>query len=197
MKKFDCDDLQNLKIILKDCQKFRVEIDQADGPLTLRMLAAGSIHEKMRTVRIDNTVQTTPVSGGEMDADHVTARYVESLNARTLELLKTTRELEQLISIKAIAHGLGFKRSVRHAGSEIDRGVPRLGEFILLCVLSKKARESLPGDLAEEFAEIVLKHGLRKAHFWYWCQVVRSIGPLVRLGLVSSLIAWMLRQFGR
>lgn len=98
----------------------------------------------------------------------------------------------------AAAHHTAHPTAIERKSSTARcRDVPRLGELILLCVLSKKARESLPGDLAEEFAEIVLQHGLRSARFWYWCQVVRSIGPLVRLGLVSSLIAWMLRQFGR
>lgn len=70
--------------------------------------------------------------------------------------------------------------------------VPRLGEFILLCVLPKKARESLPGDLAEEFAEIERTFGLRSARIWYWIQVLKAIGPLVGLGF-----AWLTRQLGR
>jgi hypothetical protein len=127
--------------------------------------------------------------GRGMGFNNLTIRDQEALLRRQFARdRKALRLLSDELRNQAI-HGFRIGLTVRLEGSDVHHDVPRLGELILLCVLSKKARESLPGDLAEEFAEIVLKHGLRKARFWYWCQVVRSIGPLVRLGLVSSRIA--------
>lgn len=57
---------------------------------------------------------------------------------------------------------------------------PKGAEFVLYLLLSKEDRESIPGDLQEEFSEIILpRFGRRKAWLWYWAQVVRSILPLV------------------
>src|SRR5438128_783925 len=61
---------------------------------------------------------------------------------------------------------------------------PESATFLLYLFLSKKNRKAIPGDLAEEYRQIVLpKFGPRKANLWYWGQVVRSIGPVVRAWL--------------
>lgn len=111
---------------------------------------------------------------------------------------KVVDDLRRMLR-NAVVHRTALSRAIEpEAPAPWCYDVPRLGEFLLLCVLSKKARESLPGDLAEEFiTKIVPKVGLRRARLWYWCQVVKSMGPLMRLGLVSSLFAWVLRQLGR
>ena len=56
---------------------------------------------------------------------------------------------------------------------------PRNAKFILLIFLSKKAREACLGDLEETFYEIVEEFGPRRAKFWYWSQIIRSLSPWI------------------
>jgi hypothetical protein len=68
-------------------------------------------------------------------------------------------------------------------------GAPKFGEYILFKFTSKDNRESLIGDLAEEYLEILSNSGRRVADFWYYKQVLHSIWPLaknaVRRGVIS------------
>lgn len=53
---------------------------------------------------------------------------------------------------------------------------PNNANKLLFLFLPPKARESVPGDLEEEFNEIILpRFGHRYARSWYWFQVLRSI----------------------
>jgi hypothetical protein len=62
-----------------------------------------------------------------------------------------------------------------------DAAPPRRAEFLLYFVLPTEDRECIPGDLAEEYATIILpKFGPRRAKVWYWKQVVCSMWPLIR-----------------
>jgi len=56
---------------------------------------------------------------------------------------------------------------------------PSAAKFMLLLV-PRRDREHLVGDLEEEYRTIVLpEYGARAAKFWYWCQVLSSIAPLL------------------
>ena len=74
---------------------------------------------------------------------------------------------------------------------------PRLGERILLLILSKEERLNIIGDLTEEYAEIATKHGERFARIWYYKQVATSAWPMIRKairwGVLASLGAWIRR----
>jgi hypothetical protein len=74
---------------------------------------------------------------------------------------------------------------------------PRLGERLLLLILSKEDRVNIPGDLEEEFAEIATKHGARYAKLWYYKQVAGSAWPMIRKavgwGLLASIGEWIRR----
>jgi hypothetical protein len=76
-------------------------------------------------------------------------------------------------------------------------GAPQLGERILLLILTKEERVNIPGDLEEEFRQIMTKHGVRYAKLWYYKQVAASAWPLMRKavgwGLLTSLGAWLRR----
>ena len=76
---------------------------------------------------------------------------------------------------------------------------PQIGEKLLYLFLDKKSRESLPGDLQEEFeTTIVPKFGVRYARFWYWWQVLRSIGPLLCKQIRKFLtFAWIAEKLHR
>jgi hypothetical protein len=79
--------------------------------------------------------------------------------------------------------------------------VPKRAEWLAYLLLPRSHRESMLGDLEEEFhTTIAAKFGLRRARFWYWWQVVRSIVPLLsrRLtklaflgGIVDLLRRWL------
>ena len=77
--------------------------------------------------------------------------------------------------------------------------VPKLGEFFLYLCLTKKERDSLPGDLEEELTTVIVpKFGPRYARSWYWGQVGRSIGPLLwRLFVKLVSLSWLVNYVRR
>ena len=84
----------------------------------------------------------------------------------------------------------------REHGSEPERFThvfpPKVAELILYFMLPKELRESLPGNLEEEYRTIILpKFGKRAASIWYWKQVFASAAPVVRSRLGKWIaIAW-------
>jgi hypothetical protein len=57
---------------------------------------------------------------------------------------------------------------------------PRFAEFALYFFLNRDHRTAIAGDLAEEYATIILPmFGLRLAKVWYWKQVLWSMPPTV------------------
>ena len=61
-----------------------------------------------------------------------------------------------------------------------DTGYSQVAEYLLYLFLPKKHRESIPGDLAEEYNSIILpKFGAKRAKRSYWKQVVFSIVPIL------------------
>jgi hypothetical protein len=68
---------------------------------------------------------------------------------------------------------------------------PQFGERILLLILSKEERANIPGDLAEEYIQIAVKHTERYAKLWYYKQVAASAWPLLRKALRWGAIAWI------
>lgn len=82
---------------------------------------------------------------------------------------------------------------------------PRKAELVLRFLLPKDARESLLGDLEEEFRTIMVpKYGLRTAKVWYWKQVAASVWPVFRSVLgkwiavawFGKLAAWLTSKLG-
>jgi len=86
--------------------------------------------------------------------------------------------------------------------------VPRVAEYLVFLVLPKKDRESVQGDLEEEYYTTILpKFGSGKAKLWYWKQVVWSIWPIVSMQVriilmritvaagIAKTIREMLRHF--
>ncbi|MDQ1593257.1 MAG: hypothetical protein QOG71_3884 [Pyrinomonadaceae bacterium] len=68
---------------------------------------------------------------------------------------------------------------------------------MLLLILKKDERVNIPGDLAEEYGEIAVKHGARFAKVWYYKQVAASAWPMirkgVRWGVLASVGEWIRR----
>jgi predicted permease len=57
---------------------------------------------------------------------------------------------------------------------------PRLAEWLLAASTAERDRTALLGDLQEEFAGRVARHGLRSASRWYWRQTRASLVPNLR-----------------
>jgi hypothetical protein len=69
--------------------------------------------------------------------------------------------------------------------------LPSDAEFLLYLFISKKDSEAVAGDLEERWRKIKKKFGVRRANFWYWTQVIRSLWPfgLAAVKRVSGLLA--------
>lgn len=63
-------------------------------------------------------------------------------------------------------------------------------DYLLWLLLPLQNRDAMLGDLNEGFEKAAERHGLRCAKFWYWCQALRSAGPLLgrSLGLLLRLL---------
>jgi hypothetical protein len=58
---------------------------------------------------------------------------------------------------------------------------PILADLLLYLSLPAKPYNCIRGDLTEEYYAVILPDlGVRKARLWYWRQVIRSIGPVLR-----------------
>lgn len=57
-------------------------------------------------------------------------------------------------------------------------GPPRLGEKVLAWFSAEPDRDMILGDFAEVFWMAVARFGPRRAHIWYWYQVMRALPAL-------------------
>jgi hypothetical protein len=80
---------------------------------------------------------------------------------------------------------------------------PRGACYLLDLLLAKADRETIPGDLVEEFETSILpKYGPRQARFWFWAQAMRAIAERNRLSrwvLVYGLgrvAEWIFKAIG-
>lgn len=71
-------------------------------------------------------------------------------------------------------------------------GPPDKASYLLYLLLVKVDRQTIPGDLEEEFALIILpKFGARRPRIWFWSQTIKAIAfrnPLCRWLLVDSVV---------
>lgn len=74
------------------------------------------------------------------------------------------------------------KRSLRDSG--VSRLPSKSAEFLLHLFMEPRSCDALVGDLNERHRILRKRFGRRKANFWYWVQVLRSVGPIVWVGLM-------------
>lgn len=86
------------------------------------------------------------------------------------------------------------------AASLLSSDPPQLAQY-LLWYLPRNQRESVMGDLAEDFQCLVTHFGRRKAVVWYYAQVVMSFWPYLERALAKLLrlgvFGWIAEKFGR
>ena len=70
---------------------------------------------------------------------------------------------------------------------------PIFATALLYLILPKRERQTLPGDLLEEYeTTIVPKFGATYARLWYWIQVLRSVKPMLGLRIVKLIsLGWL------
>jgi hypothetical protein len=56
---------------------------------------------------------------------------------------------------------------------------PLNAEFLFYLFLNQSNCDALVGDLEERYKLIRKKFGARRANFWYWVQVLTSVGPII------------------
>jgi len=109
---------------------------------------------------------------------------------------------------QATLYALAARSVLMDTGAELPPlalDPPQLAEF-LLALIPVKHRENLQGDLEQEYRNrFIPRHGLRKARFLYWVQVIYAfLGFLARplagivgirwIGrLIEILIHWIMR----
>lgn len=76
---------------------------------------------------------------------------------------------------------------------------PMNAEFILHLLLRKDEREAVIGDLVERYVQKLERFGERRARLWFYCEVLRSVWPLLRrtVAKAGGLIAageWIRRH---
>lgn len=98
---------------------------------------------------------------------------------------------ERSRSTKEDERKTGNQRSVDSLDTrahERSTGPPKWAEGVIFFLAPKDLREILPGDLEEEYYEKILpRFGERVARYWYWTQVLFSIGPMLR----GHLLNWL------
>lgn len=81
---------------------------------------------------------------------------------------------------------------------------PRFAVWLVNLFIPYEQKESIPGDLLEEFSDLALKSGRAFARRWYWRQSVKTTGHLISTGfrvapwLIASTVlgGLLLLQFG-
>jgi len=56
---------------------------------------------------------------------------------------------------------------------------PKRARFIIQLLMPNHSGDEFLDDLGERFNTIIKEHGLAKARFWYWFQVIISLRPIV------------------
>jgi hypothetical protein len=111
-------------------------------------------------------------------------------------LLKVQPQLKEILGYGALA-----KAEIEAAGERSVSGEPpKPAEYLAYLFLPKADRETLLGDLTEEYPALAVKFGRRGAQFYFYKQVIWSIWPLVRKTIVKwGLFGWvveLIRKIG-
>src|SRR5215468_6154796 len=69
--------------------------------------------------------------------------------------------------------------SRRNGGRYEFSSPPRFAALLLVLILPEREKETLRGDLVEEYNLVVASLGERRARRWYWEQMARSVAPLL------------------
>lgn len=117
-------------------------------------------------------------------ADIVTCTTIEKAATGPRRIVRPTEKDSTSVPNSTPLQGASHLSQVNQSMS------PQFGEFLLclFLVCSKEERESILGDLQEEYTWFLLKFGKTKAKIWYYKQVYTSIRPFLRRILLKWTI---------
>ena len=120
--------------------------------------------------------------------------FTKSVENKTGLFINRIRQIKRLYDSRTLVSFRDVLSEVRRDGYRSQTGsYSKTAEKLLYFFLSKEQRESLPGDLEEEYNTVIVpKFGVSYARKWYWQQVLSSIWP-VFLSRAKNLavFAWM------
>ena len=92
---------------------------------------------------------------------------------------------------------LVVNRTTRSHTKAPNTSPPANAEFLFYLFLTPENCDAIVGDLEERYRLIHKKFGSRRANFWFWTQVLRSLGPIAwawtkkfLMKPVVAVIAW-------
>ena len=75
-----------------------------------------------------------------------------------------------------------------------DSTPPMWATYLIYLLLPREDREAMLGCLEEDYrTKLLPKYGVHRARFWYWCEVGRSIWPLLA-EVFSRILSWLIQK---
>ena len=126
---------------------------------------------------------------------------------------KAARVLKELTTVRVwlnyrARHGLPNvpprAKGLLETAANMSCTPPSWANFLLFCFLNKKDRQSIIGDLQEEYeTEVLPQFGPRQAWFWYWSRALSAAAyrnPICRWLLIGGAVfnvgEWIVRKIG-
>jgi hypothetical protein len=92
---------------------------------------------------------------------------------------KSLNEINEILKAMGLSLGMRVDSDGRLYSPDAETP-PKKAEYLLYYLLTKPDRESIPGDLEEEYRTIIVpKFGPQYARIWYWKQVILSVWPII------------------
>lgn len=120
----------------------------------------------------------------------------DAVKTYVMELGKKIGKHERGVRAIKVFRDAKFGVGKSHTLMRVDQEPPQSARFILLCLCPRSTRETLLGDLEEEYRTLIIpKVGARKARMWYWYQVASSVVPLLwsKLIRLAAFVMWFKR----
>ena len=106
-------------------------------------------------------------------------------------------------SFSVLARGLGGRVYIKFKASDNLSKYDKSALYIIELISTPATRDAVIGDLLEARDKIMEQHGERKARFYFWWQVARTIGHFayawVRrlrwIAVALGFVGWVTRKF--
>jgi hypothetical protein len=133
---------------------------------------------------------------GDHDVKSYIKAYAKFIRVTTVEC--EVAEIDHALSSDFTSTGTAAITATSFQSEGETVRPPRVGEYLLYFLLTKRERVHLIGDLAEEYQEVFSAFGDRRATCWFYKQVLDSLWPLTyRLLTRVTLLDLVRRLLGR
>jgi hypothetical protein len=171
-------------------------IDYFNQRLTIKLLHRGLSREATQEVILETFVR---VLEKLRSPDSTLSAY--SLGAFVFGvcnncLFERARSVAQVVAVSERNHNNYVADSSLRL--HINQEPWRWSEYLLYLVLPTEERDSVPGDLIEEYRTTILpKFGIRLARIWFMKQVLSSIWPFLKRRIIKLISAAAILRFLR